>query len=87
MILFDIYLLLFVIVAMALAAVYFLFWRPLQRVKAEREAHQRKVEEIRQREADLEARLRVTAVTELEKECGPPLQAHLGDISNSEQDQ
>ena len=86
MILFDIYLLLFIIVAIALTAVYFLLWRPLQRVKAERDARERQVEEMRQREADLEARLRDTAVTELEKECGP-LQAHLGDISNSEQGQ
>jgi type II secretory pathway component PulM len=86
MILFNIYLLLFVIVALALAAVYQFLWRPLVRIKAQNDERELEIEQMRQREADLEARLRDSAMHELEKECGP-LQSHLGETSKSDTDQ
>ena len=83
MILFNIYLALSLVLIAILAAVYFGLWRPLQRARAERDERDRLIEQMRQREADLEARLRASAVHELEEDCGP-LKSQLGDTSNSD---
>ena len=78
MILFNIYLILFLVLAMALWAVYQFLYKPLQKARAEQEEQERQIHEMRRREADLTDRLRKAARQELDKECGP-LETHLGD--------
>ena len=84
MILVNIYLLLTVLLAVALAAIYFYLFRPLMKMKAEREEQERQIEEMRRREADLTDRLQKAARQELDKECGP-LETHLGETSPPDQ--
>jgi type II secretory pathway component PulJ len=79
MILLNIYLVLFALLAIVLWAIYTFLYQPLKKANADREEQERQIQEMRRREADLTDRLRKAARQELEKECGP-LKTHLGEI-------
>lgn len=86
MILFNIYLLMIAVLIGLAVIAYQKVWRPLQKLRVQTQEQERQLDEMRRREADLEARLRDAAMQELEQECGS-VETHLGETFQSDRNQ